>query len=86
VRGSGDGLTGRCIFARRADALEGVKRECVAAGLGEGRVMLYAGDVTRVEDLIGVRERIVQGESEVGRAGVSALPMRLSDDRPRLRE
>lgn len=53
---------GRCIFARREDALEKVKRECEALGISGDRMICVVGDVTNTDDLLAVRGKVINGE------------------------
>ena len=60
-------LIPRCIVARRKDALDKVKDECVALGLPTDRVLCLAGDLTNTDHLISIREIIVEGKVSPGR-------------------
>lgn len=51
----------RCIVARRQDALETVRQECISLGLSSDRILLVAGSVTSVEDLVRVRKEVTKG-------------------------
>ncbi|KAK8844028.1 hypothetical protein IAR55_006822 [Kwoniella newhampshirensis] len=48
-----------CLFARRKDALDKVRAECVDLGATESDLLIFAGDVTSTDDLVKVREGIV---------------------------
>ncbi|ODN80963.1 hypothetical protein L202_03075 [Cryptococcus amylolentus CBS 6039] len=48
------------LVARREDALQSVKEECLSVG-GEGvEVLVFAGDVTNAEDLVAARDMLVK--------------------------
>ncbi|ORX39200.1 hypothetical protein BD324DRAFT_618829 [Kockovaella imperatae] len=49
-----------CLVARRRDALESVKKECLALGAAEDRVLVIVGDLTSTEDVIRIREEVVK--------------------------
>ncbi|WWC98206.1 hypothetical protein V866_005097 [Kwoniella sp. B9012] len=45
-----------CLVARRSDALERVKAECIALGAKEENLLVVPADVTSTDDLVKVRE------------------------------
>ncbi|WWC63790.1 uncharacterized protein I303_106395 [Kwoniella dejecticola CBS 10117] len=47
-----------CIVARRADALEKVKIQCLDLGVAEGDILVVPADITTTVDLIKVRETV----------------------------
>lgn len=53
------------LLARRAEALEEVRRECEEAAAKAGKkaeVLVFPGDLTKVADLVSAREMIVKGK------------------------
>ncbi|WWC72898.1 uncharacterized protein I206_106862 [Kwoniella pini CBS 10737] len=47
-----------CIVARRADALEKVKIQCIDLGIPQDNILVVPADITSTEDLINVRETV----------------------------
>ena len=58
-----------CLFARREETLQEVKRECVKRGAKEEDVLIIAGDITNPADLIRARQAVVT--SQLNQAGIS---------------
>ena len=52
----------RCIVARRTSSLDAVRKECLALGIGEERIILVNADVTSTSELINVRDRVIESE------------------------
>lgn len=57
---SGQQLITSCLVARRSAVLEEVRDVCVKAGLDASRIILVPADITKVEDLINVRDEVVK--------------------------
>ncbi|WVO15497.1 hypothetical protein L204_103155 [Cryptococcus depauperatus] len=49
-----------CLVARREQVLQEVKQQCIDAGSKDDRILIYAGDMTKVEDLVKVRDLVSQ--------------------------
>ncbi|CAD6573348.1 MAG: hypothetical protein TREMPRED_000782 [Tremellales sp. Tagirdzhanova-0007] len=49
-----------CIVARRTSSLDAVRKECLALGIGEERIILVNADVTSTSELINVRDRVIE--------------------------
>lgn len=58
-------LTSSCLVARRAEVLDDVRDQLVALGLPADRVLCVPADITKVDDLIAVREAVLEGTSQL---------------------
>jgi short-subunit dehydrogenase len=54
-----------CLVARRKEALDKVKEECVGHGLEPSRVLVVPANITSTEDLLNVRAAVEKGERAI---------------------